>query len=298
MRVANKSIYDSILSDLGKTAKEMIDAHEVVSTGKNINKISDDPVGMVTVLTLRSSLANIDQLDRNIVIGDSWLTSAETGLTGVNDILTEVKHFCTQYASANVSATDRLNAVNMVDGYLRQIISLANSQTGDRYIFSGTNTSTAPFVLNGAETQVDYFGNDTAYAIQIGQGNNLEVGWDGQDIFGETGTADDIFQTLIDLKNHLQNNDVASIQDTLAEVEIHYDKINGVIAELGGKAVTLDIKSKVLLDLNITYTERLSEIEEADITDAIMKLTSKELAYQATLSSASKVMRMTLLDYL
>jgi flagellar hook-associated protein 3 FlgL len=60
----------------------------------------------------------------------------------------------------------------------------------------------------------------------------------------------------------------------------------------------MDMRENILQDLNITNTERLSKIEDADITQAILDLRAKEVAYQAALSSASKVLQMSLLDYM
>ena len=60
MRVANKTLYDSIIQRLSTVSNEMMEANEVVSSAKRINNLSDDPVGLVSVLDLRSSLANVE----------------------------------------------------------------------------------------------------------------------------------------------------------------------------------------------------------------------------------------------
>jgi len=50
--------------------------------------------------------------------------------------------------------------------------------------------------------------------------------------------------------------------------------------------------------MNLSNTARLSEVEDADITEAIMNLKSAEFAYQATLAASSKVMGLSLVDYM
>ena len=69
MRVANRTIFESIKVNLDKATEAMAEANMVVSSGKKMNRLSDDPVGLVTVLDLRSSLANIEQLQKNINTG-------------------------------------------------------------------------------------------------------------------------------------------------------------------------------------------------------------------------------------
>ena len=60
----------------------------------------------------------------------------------------------------------------------------------------------------------------------------------------------------------------------------------------------MEIKDKIFQDLNFSNTERLSKIEDADIAEAVMNVKAAELTYQAALASSSKVMTLSLVDYL
>ncbi|MBN1849911.1 MAG: flagellar hook-associated protein FlgL [Deltaproteobacteria bacterium] len=298
MRIANKTLYDNIITKLGQVTTDLMDAHEVVNTTKKINSLSDDPVGLVTVLNLSSSLENLEQMERNISLGKSWLTAGETALSQVQDILSQTKELCVQMSSANVDPTERYNATAVVDGQLRQILSLANTQSEGRYIFSGTNTETIPFGFNGTETQVLYSGNDTPFSIKTGKDTNIEIGRDGEDIFGGNWDDNNIFRTLMDLKTHLQGNDVTEIQATLTKLDAHLTTVRGAVSNNAGKTIRLNVRGEIIQDLQLTYTNRKSELEDADITEAIINLNAKELAYNAALNSASKVMKLSLVDYI
>ena len=79
----------------------------------------------------------------------------------------------------------------------------------------------------------------------------------------------------------------------------HFDDISTKISDVGSKMNRMEIKDKIYQDLNFSNTERLSKIEDADITEAIMNVKAAELTYQAALASSSKVMTLlTLVDYL
>jgi len=298
MRIASKTIYERVVSSLSTSYSEMCKAQEVVSSSKRINKLSDDPVGLVTVLDMRSSLSNIDQLSRNISMGNSWLTASESALGQVNDILTSVKSLTVQMSSASTGSTERANAAGVVEEDLNQIISLANSQSGGRYIFSGTDTDNAPFKLNSDETQVDYNGNDTAFSVKIGATSNIAVGKVGSEIFGKDWDSSNIFKTLIDLKTSLKNNDVTGIQEAMGNLDQHMSKIQDEISDIGGKSNRMTVKENIIADLKLNYTSRKSDLEDADVSQAIIDLNSKQLVYNAALTSASKVMQKTLVDYL
>ena len=298
MRIASKTIYDRITGSLQSTYSEMFNAQEVVSTSKRINKLSDDPVGLVTVLDLRSSISNIEQLERNISMGKSWLTASESALTQVSDILTDVKALTVQMSSGNIGASERANAAEIVKEYLDEIISLSNSQSGGRYLFAGTNTDTASFELNEATGEVDYNGNATAFSIKIGSESNIAVGKVGSEVFGENWDENNIFRTLIDLQEYLENNDVAGIQDVMGRLDEHMTKISAEISEIGGKTIRMETKEYIIADLKLTYTDRKSQLEDADISEAVIDLNSKQLAYNAALTSASKVMNLSLVDFM
>ena len=298
MRVANKTLYDSAMRNLNTTSSALYEANEVVSSSKKINDLSDDPVGLISVLNLRSSISNLEQMERNISMGDSWLNSSESALTQVNDIITAAKVLTVSMSSANVGSSERINNANLVQGYLEEIISLANSSTGGRYIFGGTNTDTIPFALDAAGTTVTYSGNDTAYSINIGKDTVIAVGQDGENVFGENWDDSNIFKTFIDLKTSLESNDIAGIQTAMTNLDSHLKSVNGNISEIAGKGIRLDVKSEIVADLEITSTERISNLEDADFAEAVIALKSKELAYQAALSSSSKIMSMSLVNYL
>ena len=424
MRVANRTVYDTITFNLGNITEELYKANKVVATGKRINSLSDDPVGLTQCLAIRSSLANLEQLEKNISTARTWLNAGESALSGINDLLADTKVLCLQMANDSMNETDRADAAGLVDGTLRQILSLANTHVNGQYIFAGTKTDTRPFAFDDEEnpTKVSYSGNNSPFAVKIGKDLNVAVGRDGEEVFwdsyvvidetnnmidfeeiwpagpvgdvvlsatipsgkytpgqlatvvqsamrsassadgnsinyevsydpstkafsiqdglggndltelqllwetgsnagtsvgpdigfGESGIDDTgnttyngvsgvewgLFKTLIDLKGHLEANDVDGIQRSITRLDFHFDNLNSTISDTGFKEIRLDIKEKVISDLNLSYMSRKSKLEDADIIEAITELKAREVAYQAALASAAMVMQLSLVDYL
>ena len=73
---------------------------------------------------------------------------------------------------------------------------------------------------------------------------------------------------------------------------------HNAVADIGSKGVRIETKEKIIADLSLSYTENKSKTEDADIIEAITKLQSTELAYQAALTSSSKLMKLSLADFL
>ena len=299
MRVTNKTVYDAVKFNLVNVTEELNRANEVVATTKRINSISDDPVGLTQALNIKSSLSNIEQLNRNIVMGKSWLTASESALSQVEALISETQTLCVQMATSTTGAGERASAAEIVQNTLEEIVTLANTEINGRYVFSGLETDTIPFTLGGGNS-VTYNGDNNAFSIKIGKNTTLAIGSDGEAVFRPSGTGadDDIFNTLNDLKTALTNNNVSNIQDAMTKLDAHFNQISNKISDIGSRVVRMEIKEKIFQEMDITNTDRLSKIEDADITQAIMDLKAKETAYQAALSSASRVLNVSLVDYL
>lgn len=288
MRVASKTIYDVVKYNLGKASEEMNNSNRIVSSGKRISNLSDDPVGLTQSLKIKSALSGLDQVGRNISMGKSWLTSSESALSHVQELVSEAKALSVQMSSVTTGAEQRRSASLAVQNILNEIVSLANTEVGGRYIFAGSETGTAPFSSDGTT----YYGNNEPFAVRIGRDATVQVGKDGEEVFGT------IFTTLSSLRDDLNSNNVAGIQASLTDLTAHFNDISSNISDIGSKMNRMEIKENIYQGLKLTSTDRLSAIEDADIAEAIIDLKGKELAYQAALASSSKVMELSLVDYL
>ncbi len=187
MRVPNITLYDTMRFRLGDLTEKLKNINEVVTTGKQINRLSDDPIGLSQVLDLKSSLSNIDQLGKNIDVGKTWLTGGESALSNVNEQILYVKNMGLQLVNASANTSQRRDAVEIVDGVMRQLLTLANTKVNGSSIFSGIKTEISPFYFDDEDnpTKVLYQGNDIPFEIKSDSTGNLAVGRNGEAVFWE-----------------------------------------------------------------------------------------------------------------
>jgi len=287
MRVATKTMYDLIKFNLAHITDDLNQANKVVATGKRINDLSDDPVGLANALEIRSNIANIEQVGRNINMGKSWLQASEGALNNAQNMLGDTRALCVEMATATKSPADRDAAALTVQNVKDEIIALANTQVSGSYIFAGTNIEMLAFEADGT-----YNGNSSPFAIKTANDSVMQVGADGGAIFSN------ILTSLDDLISRLQTNDVDGIRASITSMEGHYSDLSASISAIGSKENRMEIKENILRELTISNTEQLSRIEDADIAEAIMNLKSVEVAYQAALASSSSIMELSLMDYL
>lgn len=186
MRVPTISLYNTSNAQLNTITNDLKDANEVVATQKQINSIADDPIGVTQVMDIDQSLKNLGQLDTNIDMGITWVNGVESSLRSVQDLLLETKLLCSQLANASVSASERADNVETVDGMIDQMLALGNAQVNGSYVFSGTQNNSPAFSYNDqSPSGVSYNGSDNAFFIQISGTTTMAVGQVGQEVFTE-----------------------------------------------------------------------------------------------------------------
>ncbi|MGA3207222.1 MAG: flagellar hook-associated protein FlgL [Syntrophales bacterium] len=212
-RVTNQIMTDLLNNSMSTVDSQYNNLIEEMSSGKQVNSPSDNPIGFGQILNYRSGLAQISNYQNNISGNNSWLSSTESALSQVNDILTSIQTTAISQGSATATASTRQDAAASLQQQIEQIMSLANSKFENRYLFSGTNTDTAPFSATArSTTTIDatatpasgntyrstvntsgtYTGTvNNTYVIKIVQGGALgtatyEVSSDGGKTWGKT----------------------------------------------------------------------------------------------------------------
>jgi len=193
-RVSDNMKFDLLNNSMSTAEIQYNDIMEKLSTEKQVNEPSDNPLGMGKILDYRSALAQITNYEGNINSSESWLSTAESSLQNVSDILTSIKTTAVSQASATASASTRQIAADSLQSLIDEIRSLANSKFGNSYIFAGTRTDTEPFsetasAVSRIDTPVAASGNtytanptqsgsytgtsNTTYVVKITTGGDL-----------------------------------------------------------------------------------------------------------------------------
>lgn len=296
MRVATKSFYQGIQERILKLSSDLKKMNEKISTGKNINRPSDDPLGLINSLGLRTMISQIGQYHRNIQRGESWLNLSESVLSQVLDLVDRAHEIAIQAANETQSAETRVHAAIEVGHLLDQAIIRGNTRLGGIYIFAGYRTGTAPFsrvTVDGVET-AHYAGDSHDFQILIGKDELVSIGTNGQTVFMNSG----IFDSLGRLKKALEENDPSGIGQQLTGLNAVHNSLNNSMADMGARANRFHAKREVLNHLDLNLRERLSGVEDADYSRVIIKLRETEIAYEAALLSTARIAELSILNYL
>src|ERR1700756_1423634 len=135
MRVTSQSLSTQVIDGLQQAYRRMARAQEIVTSGRQINRFSDDPIGATRVLGLRAFEDSLSQYKRNIDNTLPFLQQADSVLSGVTDGLTRVKELALAMANDTNSPVERQAAANEVHQIFLQMLSEANSKVENRFLF-------------------------------------------------------------------------------------------------------------------------------------------------------------------
>jgi len=122
-----------------------------LSTGKKVNKPSDDPSAATQLLKLSALKSNTKQYDRNIDAARNQLQLQESVLTNVGNVIQRVRELSIQANSAAQSTQSRAAIADELYNRINELLQYANTKDPDgEYIFSGFNARTPAYVKSGA----------------------------------------------------------------------------------------------------------------------------------------------------
>src|SRR5579885_1139733 len=287
-------LVDKVLANIQRNTQRLSDLQDEVATGRRINKPSDDPTGTVSSLILHSTDDENQQDAANLDQAQAWLNSTDVALQDVNSILQRARELAVQGANQTLGPEETTSLANEVDQLLDHAMKLANTQNGDRYIFGGFNTRTPSFnFTDSTKTAWVYNGDNGDIQRAVAPGVKLSVNVTGDRVF--PGVFDVLMGIRDDLKAH--NQDSLSL-DRLDELDsVHNDVLNAR-GEVGAKGARLDLTKNQLSAAHLNNKGSISDIEDADMSDAIVNLSAQQTALQAALATGARVIQPQLLDFL
>jgi len=166
-RITNNQVYDryllNLMTNLGAVQKEQ----EKITTGRRINRPSDDPLGAASARRLLGEISRTGQLQENLASAETLLVEAESSVSGASEIATRAHEIAVQFANGTYSAVERAAGAKEVIELREELARLANRDLGGRYVFSGYRTDVPAY----ARTLVVSTGVNDELVVDTGSGD-------------------------------------------------------------------------------------------------------------------------------
>ncbi|WP_107942110.1 flagellar hook-associated protein FlgL [Metasolibacillus fluoroglycofenilyticus] len=302
MRVTQSMLSNNMLRNLNTSYGKLGKLQEQLYSGKKITRPSDDPVIAIKGMSYRTELDRTTQYKRNIGEANTWLDTTDDALGQAGEILNRVKELVVQAANDTNVVEDREKMQKEMEQLKRQLQDIANTQIGDKYIFSGTQTD-KPLYVDGVPNPnivPGTTGLDADIEIDVFEAVRINVNTPGKDMFEEidnfmdtiittlqTGTGEEIGELLGDI--------AAGTNDSLADIHGTLLKSR---ADVGARQNRVELMEQRLDLHEINVTKQMSMNEDTEYAATITELVTQESIHQAGLSVGAKIIQQTLVDFI
>ncbi len=246
-----------------------------VSTGKRLQRASDDPVATSRAANLKRAQANDAARSSNINLGITLTAQADGQMRTMSDLLARTKELTVAGASNGLSPADRVSIAQEISQMADEIdaMVLAKSPTGEALFFSG---------------------------------NSLAMRFDDHSVFAPVPTRVEIFdvggssvsQIMRDAAAAISAGNAAQTNASLAAVDGAINHVADMAAKIGLNAAKLDRLQETRALRAISLSEERSNLEDTDLSSAIAELNAMTLTLEAAQAAFARVNRRTLMDIL
>lgn len=300
MRVTSQMMSRSYLNNLNGRLARINKLQNEIGSGSQLQNPSDDPTATVQVMKIQASLERNEQYSRNIADGKYRLNMAESSIYEIQQITSRARDLALMGSNGTYNADDRKTMAIEVNQLLENSLTVTNTTTVDGYVFGGNQTDKAPFTAkrdsSNRITEVSVSGDVTGkIARNVGQNDSVDVNVDSENIlFGD----ENIFQTLVELRDALEQGDITKISNKIDDLDNVYDQTVNQLGIIGAKGKYLDQRKDQIDEESFQLTSSLAEIQGTDLAKSIVQLQQEQLVYQAALSIGGEMLRTTLVNFL
>ncbi len=294
MRV-NPDPYPDLLAAVATTQQQINTDEQEIASGQSVNVPSDNPAAAAGLVQNADQTSQADQFQRSVGSVQGEIQNADSALNSVITALQQAISLGVEGANGTVNSADRTAIATQVQGIQSQLLSLANLTYQGNYVFAGTATQTAPYVVDASSPSgVTYVGNSGVNSVTLGTEFSLQTNLPGSELFSATGT--DMFQSIQDLINGLQSG--TGISTAVTELGSSLNSIDTQRVFYGNALNQLNTQQTYLSGETTQLAQQQSTIGGADLPAVISNLTNSQTALQATLESMGQNAQIDLFDYL
>lgn len=160
-RITNSMLVSNYMNNMQRNLGNMSTLQNQLSSGKNIQRASDNPYAAVRVMQLNTEITANKQYNANITDTSNWLDTTDTALGQANNIMKRIKELMIK-AGNGAYGEDEVGAIkDEIVEKVKEFGQVLNTSFDGDFIFGGTKSTSKPVSVDadGNITYVDKDGN-------------------------------------------------------------------------------------------------------------------------------------------
>ena len=307
MRVTQSMLSSNMLRNLSASYSKMGKLQEQMTTGKKVNRPSDDPVAVMKGMGYRVQVDKVMQFKRNLGEVNNYLDSTDDALTQVGSTLKRANELMVNASTGSMTQEDREAILEEIKQLRETAKDLANTKTGEKHIFSGTKTGTPlhdktePIPPDLALPGRDADGYPTVVAdtpfekeikIEVFDGVTMTVNTDAMQMFKE------IDKMFADIETAIEAGESPELGKFITSTQEQMDKLLMKQAEVGALQNRAEMMDNRLGSQEGIVKKQMSQNEDVEIEVVITEMVTQEALHRAALSVGAKIIQPSLVDFL
>jgi flagellin len=249
---------------LGVTDLSTTKSMEKLSSGLRINRAGDDASGLAVSEKMRSQIRGLNQAEKNIENGVSFIQATEGYLQETEDILHRVRELSVQAANGIYSSEDRMQIQVEISQLVDEVNRIASHAQ-----FNGMNMLTGRFAQNtvtGDIMQLQVGANmDQSERVYIGTMTASALGLENEQGAGGMVTLTSVEQA---------NRTIGIVDDALKTV-------NKQRADVGAYQNRFEMASRGVAIASENLQAAESQIRDTDMAEQMVEYTKNQILNQA-----------------
>ncbi len=251
---------------LGSNASSLQNNIEKLSSGERINRGGDDASGLAVSEKMRSQIRGLNQAEKNIQNGVSFIQVSEGYLQQTGDILGRIRELAVQSANGIYTDEDRMQIQVEVSQLIDEVDRIASAAQ-----FNGMNMLTGSFAQNSVTGRVMQF----QVGANVDQNEQIFIGTMTASSLGLTGAQGDV-------ASKLTLADSSSANLAIQTVDTAITQVNRQRADLGAYQNRFEIAAEGVAVAAENLQAAESTIRDTDMAGEMVDFTKNQILTQAS----------------
>ncbi|NOX21369.1 MAG: flagellar hook-associated protein 3 [Nitrospirae bacterium] len=271
MRISTFQIFNNITKSLQKNMEKLYFMEEQLSSGKKLNRPSDNPVSIARALAYKVNIKDFEQFKRNMEDAQSYLEATEGALSTLTNTLTRARELTLSAVNDTLTEKDRRGIAEEVLQLRNHVLGLANTKYRDRYIFSGMLYDKPAFDSGG-----NYQGDNNYIEVKVNPDLRVKENITGLEGFAYVQGSHEVVE--LDSGKYVHYIPGQNIDPTYPETRVYVviadtDDVLTVESELSTwPSTSVHIEDAFSFDNTIQMMDRLKDALDNNATDRINAL--------------------------
>jgi len=303
VRVTNSIFYNDLLQNIQQNMEPMLNSEEQLSTGLKMNKPSDDPADLGTVMSLSALLDQKNSEAGSLTTRQSRLTEADSALGTATNILDRAQTLVEEANNSTSTSGDSGDEAKEVLQLLQEMVDTANitrgTGPGEMFFSFDSTTNTVNQLYPSGSVSSETVSHDTVDPNAIYYDPNVST-TDGSG----NSVSTSVFQVLENVYNHLENNlnnqntSNGTFSNDITQIQAAVSWITASRAQVGAVENRLTNLQTQITTQNLSVTNLIANFRDTDVESTTVKFSEEQATYQAALETSAKVMQISLTNYL